>query len=801
MAVVPTYPGVYVQEVASGVRTIVGVSTSITLFLGRTGQGPLHTPIRCLNYRTFKDTFSEDTSVGDMARYVRLFFHNGGTDCYVMRIANRALPAYVTLKNECENEVLRLEAKHPGVRGESIRAEVTYGGPHPEATFNIRLFRWDIDSRGNSTQQDAEEWRNLSMNPNAANYAVDVLSQRSRLVNASAAGTVSAINGYSLSGRPIEYVEGLGSATATNFLAAWSAIITTDRRRFEISVNGSGYALVDLSEISIPAVVDESTLESVQTGLVTEIQRVIHSALSTVGASGTTVSVTFIAGPTPPESGFASSLLQINSTAQGDVFIRRSSSFDAAVPLMLGTEQGGLEVGAHSLRRPAPNGISVSVVDPANGNPLLATLAGQTQSDTFYVTIAGQRVGPINLQTVASGEPLYREAATTHPSPTGNNDGVREKLRIIRTAINANTSTVQWQAELWGHRLALLPTQGADNNAGTFSTSPDLSSSITVTENVRRYTVGVDGTGDYQTAASQAGFDGEAPQSSDYDEAYEIIDREVDLFNLLVLPPDGELSVDVTSLWSNASTFCEKRRAFLLMDPPDAWANAQSASDDVRGRFPGLSKTYSALFFPKLIINENGREVPVSPSGAIAGLMARIDNSRGVWKAPAGIEADLRGVVGVQYRFSDAENGILNPRGINTIRVFPNGIVNWGARTLDGDDDFTSEWKYIPIRRLALYIEESLYRGLKWVVFEPNDEPLWSQIRLNAGAFMQNLFRQGAFQGQQASDAYFVKCDAETTTPNDRNLGIVNIWVGFAPLKPAEFVILYLQQMAGQIQV
>jgi len=181
--------------------------------------------------------------------------------------------------------------------------------------------------------------------------------------------------------------------------------------------------------------------------------------------------------------------------------------------------------------------------------------------------------------------------------------------------------------------------------------------------------------------------------------------------------------------------------------------------------------------------------------------MARTDANRGVWKAPAGTEADIRGINGLEYRFSDSENGVMNPRGVNTIRIFPNGIVNWGARTMDGDDDFGSEYKYIPIRRTALFIEESLYRGLKWVVFEPNDEPLWAQIRLNVGAFMHNLFRQGAFQGTKKQDAYFVKCDSETTTQNDINLGIVNIWVGFAPLKPAEFVILYLQQMTGQIQV
>ena len=106
----------------------------------------------------------------------------------------------------------------------------------------------------------------------------------------------------------------------------------------------------------------------------------------------------------------------------------------------------------------------------------------------------------------------------------------------------------------------------------------------------------------------------------------------------------------------------------------------------------------------------------------------------------------------------------------------------------------------MPVRRTALFIEESLYRGTQWVVFEPNDEPLWAQIRLNVGAFMQNLFRQGAFQGKTPHDAYFVKCDKETTTQNDINLGIVNIVVGFAPLKPAEFVVIQLQQIAGQIQ-
>ena len=156
---------------------------------------------------------------------------------------------------------------------------------------------------------------------------------------------------------------------------------------------------------------------------------------------------------------------------------------------------------------------------------------------------------------------------------------------------------------------------------------------------------------------------------------------------------------------------------------------------------------------------------------------------------------------GLQANLNDAENGMLNPLGINCLRFFPaSGRVVWGARTLRGADQLADEYKYVPVRRLALYIEESLYRGTQWVVFEPNDEPLWAQIRLNVGAFMHGLFRQGAFQGQTPKDAYFVKCDKETTPQDQINLGIVNIVVGFAPLKPAEFVVIQLQQMAGQIE-
>jgi phage tail sheath protein FI len=279
-----------------------------------------------------------------------------------------------------------------------------------------------------------------------------------------------------------------------------------------------------------------------------------------------------------------------------------------------------------------------------------------------------------------------------------------------------------------------------------------------------------------------------------------------DLFNLLCIPPYTASGDVEPSLVSDAAAYCEKRRAMLLVDPPSDWADKVAAlakfTDATKDAIGTRSKN-AALYFPRLRmpnpLRDNQTE-EFAPCGAVAGIFARTDSSRGVWKAPAGLDATLTGVPELKTVLTDAENGELNQVGINCLRAFPAaGRVVWGARTLRGADQLADENKYIPVRRTALFIEESLYRGLQWVVFEPNDEPLWAQIRLNAGAFLQNMFRQGAFQGASPREAYFVKCDKEVTTQNDINLGIVNVLVGFAPLKPAEFVIISIQQMAGQI--
>ncbi|SHN40860.1 phage tail sheath subtilisin-like domain-containing protein [Chitinophaga sp. CF418] len=769
MPVQTSYPGVYVQEVPSGVRTIVGVSTAVAVFIGRTKKGPLKTPVLCLSFSDFERTFSSDYAGSELSRAVRLFFLNGGSQCYVMRIADGAAQSDADLNNSGGTPVLRLTAKSAGLIGDTIRAEVSYNTPFPESTFNLTVFRWVTNSGGQTVKADQEVLQNLSMNPSDPRYVQTYVSQNSALVDAAIIGGAPTA-GYSQSGRPIR-------AADADYRTAMIGILATGKA-FRINVNNTGFVNVNLSGVDLGAGVTAANI-------IGDIEQIINDTLP-LGAS---VTVSNVDGPgTGLNNTF---LIRITGAGNTDVRIEPAANNDVARTLMLGTAQGGLEVSAYAAARPAPNGLVFDLAD-------LVTFSEKEQTAFNTITVSGTAISlGTSLRTVlVAGSLMHQDNFPA--SVTGHHDGVREKWAIIANAVNEQQITnpaFRWTAQVWGSRLALIAGDGSDSSIGTVASSGadgfDISP-LFQTPNVRYYNL-------------SGGADGNAPTLLQYSEAFLKLDKEVDLFNLMILPRDADHSVSmVESLWGPASVFCQQRRAFLIMDAPEQWGTVQQATDPANGVNKlriGLVKDHSAIFHPRLTIRENGLNVQTGPSGAIAGLMARTDGSRGVWKAPAGTEADIRGITGLEQRFNDNENGVLNKRAINTIRIFPNGIVNWGARTMDGDDDFGSEWKYIPVRRTALFIEESLYRGLKWVVFEPNDEPLWGQIRLNAGAFMHGLFRQGAFQGQKRDDAYFVKCDRETTTQNDINLGIVNIWVGFAPLKPAEFVVLYLQQMAGQIQV
>jgi phage tail sheath protein FI len=325
-----------------------------------------------------------------------------------------------------------------------------------------------------------------------------------------------------------------------------------------------------------------------------------------------------------------------------------------------------------------------------------------------------------------------------------------------------------------------------------------------------------------QTVTLSGGSDGPQPQLTDLagqqavDNALtgtglHALDKITDV-NLIATPGYGDQNTVLAGM-----SYCKTRKlqdCFFLGDIGTVSsvqaARQQGAQPDLRNftdarnfslTFPGKSSgDYGAVYFPYVLTNDplgQGRnpKILLPPSPFMAGVYARIDNSRGVFKAPAGLEAGVAGAVGVAADISDTEQDQLNPVGVNAIRAIPGaGIVSWGTRTIGSDPS----WRYIPVRRMAIFLRVSIYNGIQFAVFEPNDEPLWAALRLNIRSFMLTQFRAGAFQGSKPDDAFFVKCDSSTTSQGDIDIGIVNILVGFAPLKPAEFVILKLSQKAGQ---
>ena len=800
-----SYPGVYIQEKSSGVKTITGVSTSIATFFGRAMKGPLNKPVHCLSLADFLRNFGGANPQSDLAVSVAQFFNNGGTNCYVVRLASAtARKAAVTLLSWDAVNVLRAVAKMEGLWANSVRLEVDYATANPGETFNLRV----IQQQGGQTVA-TEVFPNLSMDPASARYAPSFVTQSSQLIDltldAALDPNAGSFSGFSEGRRPLGDADVAVQATIDVLINPGGG--SPRRHSFDISVDGSDYVTVNLSTLTaVPATA---------AAIATELQGRINAVLGNlVPARAVTAAITQVAAA---DNEF---FLRLTANSVGGdnatVRVRRAQANDIASSLLLGAANGGVELARRSDFRPASTGTVLRFEDGAGGVGPLNALAGLEQNQITGVTINGEppvsfTAAPNNIQTTGPTDQFFIDNKPGD-SPSDHSDGVREKLQIMANAITAAAGS-RYRAEVQGYQLVIIAKDGTPNDIPTavaFSGPSAATLNGNLQLNNRQYTLGTSGTSAFE-GTGQDGDDGGAPGYADYvgdpvlKTGFYALDT-VDLFNLMVLPTDYALT-DATrrQLWGPASTYCQSRRAFLLVDAPDSWTDAQGRpaivqnSSDVNDLRATVVKDYSAVFYPKIRLNDGGVLRSIGATGAIAGLIARTDASRGVWKAPAGQEASINNILGLDSKLTDLENGVLNKLGVNVLRSFPSGFVNWGARTLDGSDDLGSEWKYIPIRRLALFIEESLYRGTQWVVFEPNDEPLWANIRLNVGSFMNQLFRQGAFQGSTPTQAYYVKCDGDTTTQADRDLGIVNIEVGFAPLKPAEFVVITIQQIAGDL--
>ena len=796
MPAIVSYPGVYIVEEASGARAIAGVATSIAAFIGMAERGRMDVPVRVFNIADFEREYGPTTS-GELADQVRQFYLNGGGQAYVCRIADGALPASIRLMNEAGVHALTVNARDPGLEGNLIRVEIDYATANPDRTFNMTVYRSRPQPDGTRSREGVEKFADLSMDPNSGSSVELAVNGASALVTVAAQAAPGAF-GISMSGLVLP-------STAASVEGALSTAMN-GQRSIRISVANSSpvtVALPLMSEITSPG-----TLSNITTAWTQAIN-------TTLTANTISSTVTVEISPAAIASGgFGGGRMLAITSANGPVVVTPASGANATVGLMLGVAAGGIEGDNFGDFRPAPNGLVARIGNSGDRFLALRNFANinRDQLTTFSLTddtVDSPHGTGINI-ALGGAVSMFTVGAVNSLA------NVRAVLDSLAATIDANSHN-RWLVRRQGNRLVLLPRYG-NENTGITSVALTTSNNVlnaagrpfdpaTNPANVAAYTVGrpggVAGLGTFQNTSVQ-GIDGNFPKPPDYARAFEAIGRDVDLFNLMILPrADGQNDAARTALWGPASDFCARERAFLLVDPRSTWTNITLAEQGVDQLRVGLETRNSAAYWPRLRAADgtpNGKVI--DPAGSVAGVMARTDGARGVWKAPAGLEATVRGVMGVERRMTDPENGVINPKALNAVRVFPSGVVLWGARTLVGfDGSGNIDDKYIPVRRTMLMIEESLYRGLHFAVFEPNDEPLWAQIRLAAGSFMNGLFRQGAFAGSKSSDAYFVMCDASTTTPNDINLGIVNVIVGFAPLKPAEFVVITVKQIAGQAQV
>jgi phage tail sheath protein FI len=770
MPITPTYPGVYIEEIPSGVHTLTGVSTSITAFLGYTPSGPVGTPVEVFSLADYQRAFGGLDQDSPVSYAVQQFFQNGGTDAFVVRVASNAAAATAVVKDATfATAVLTIAANTAGTWGNGLEIAIDYDTANPASTFNLTAIEM-LDRDGSRVPGRVETFRNLTLNSASPSF-VDNATASSNLISVTTSPALvwSGPAGFSQSAA-------LTAPDVTNLDPATA-------NRVAVSVDGKPPVEVVVFSATDPITV--TGLPAILSDIATRIAAKVNALLGNV-----------------IQGSAASSKITLTSNASGpnsSVQLFPASQNDATRFLKLGLAYGGKEVDRAAQFRPAQNG---SVTTPFTTMPALATVLGAVNVTVNTGTTAV--IASRQLTLWPSGSPpadLAGVAAALQSALSGQAEPLfaGTTARVIGDAIVVDAGP------------ALPDARFTFSNVGTDTTATALQlPTAAAGVNVGRYALGTGIAGTAALAGVSLGSNGTVPTSSDLignpvakTGIYAL--ENVDLFNLLSIP-DFDVPTDITVLTA-AAAYCEKRRAFFVVDAPRSVGSPAQAiawmKDPAKGG--ALRSRNVAVYWPRILAADplqNGRRHAFAAAGALTGMYARTDAQRGVWKAPAGASATLAGALGLATPLTNEEQGGLNPIGLNALRTFPDtGTVAWGALTMRGADTLADEYKYIPVRRLALFLEESLFRGTQWVVFEPNDEPLWSQIRLNVGAFMSDLFRQGAFAGRTAREAYFVRCDSSTTTPNDVDHGRVNIAVGFAPLKPAEFVVIQIQQIASALVV
>ncbi|HET7871467.1 MAG TPA: phage tail sheath subtilisin-like domain-containing protein [Terriglobales bacterium] len=772
------HPGVYIEEVSSGVRPIEGVSTSNGAFIGKAEMGPLGEARLVTSLAEFQAAYGGFLTDSYLAHGVFQFFNNGGKKTYIVRVAGAgARAASITLRDRkipAASQTLEIDAINEGGWGNMLGLVISNTPADPANAFNMQVIRFRDNQNPPLPPQVLETFAGLVMDPNSPNFVNSVVSARSRYITATAdtANLNTAAAGTSRSGQlPIgdgaaamklgaanggtEAAGGAGTAGSSVSAATPDQNPPADQRAFTINLDSDG-----AQQVVIPP--DADTGPKVAAAIQTAVRSMTaNNAARQAAYNGFTCTFP------------GTNLYTLTSGTQG-----ASSSVVVTAAQALG---GGTATPI-SLAGPVSN-FMITI----NGDgPHLVTLNGALANGT---AIAGA------IQTAVRAVVPSRSANAAAFSGftaayENNNAGTSPSLLLTSGAAGTSASVVVTNALT--NNVAGTLQLGASNLGSEITGAAALRPANSAQPNTeyRLGTASVSG----NVAAVVIGQDGTTPGDLEHKNGLNALDTVRDV-NIVCIP--GISSADVVSTGVN---YCAQRGdCFFIGDPHPT----DDTVDEARAFVNSLTvkSSYGACYYPWLEMADptgaSTAPINVPPSGFVAGMYAKIDSTRGVWKAPAGTEANLAGAVGLLADTTDAQQDFLNPIGVNVIRSFPaSGIVIWGARTLATLSN--PEYRYVPVRRTAMFLEQSIYNGIQYAVFEPNDFGLWASLRLNIGAFMMQQFRAGAFQGKTPNDAFFVKVDETTTTQQDIDAGTVNILVGFAPLKPAEFVVLQLTQKAGQ---
>ena len=757
------HPGVYVEEVSGGARPIEGVGTSTAAFIGEAARGIPDRAHFVTSFGEFQKLLGghRPGESGYLAHAVDAFFEAGGRRAYVVRVlpddANQGV-GEKTVDTQAglttDPPAISFKAAGKGVWSKALRINIS-DSDNFEAAFNVEIV-WTE----NGASTTVERFFDLRMDPESEDYFASIINEQSKyvtVVDEFAKALDNDMTGYDDIAAELPQLETDEKGVSDTFTVydgvtlqfSWQdAASSSTNAPIEVTLSAATAGATAAADGSFGITKSQlkTQIQAVDTGspAMFRLGSAAGSGSLSIEPNIATLGRLVIAAPGGANHDLANVTLTATIAGEDtDIVVNNGAISPSALAALLDAALDDDEVILES-----DDSITINTRPSASGTAPALALSTNPDGKTLTVTPTAGEAGAV-VETL--------DAITISV--------VEKPSRYFPKSLN----NLELPAKKQGYE---------ENNPANPKAKPVETTAL-------RIVGGSDGTG-------TPGSDEYSGDGADMTGLHALDRSEV---NIVAIPGKNDAAFINLGI-----AYCDGRGdCFFLADGPgdideDLSVGPTDAKSFIEG-LPTRSKN-AAMFYPWIEIPDPvgaGRNPTrfVPPSGHMAGIFARTDITRGVWKAPAGLEAIVTGALGLQYELIDAEQDVLNPISMNCLRQFSgSGIVSWGSRTLSTDP----EWRYVPVRRTALFLKESLRRGLQWAVFEPNDAELWDRIRISIRSFMLGLFQQGAFQGQTPEEAFSVQCDRSTNPQELVDQGIVTARVAFAPLKPAEFVVIEISQ-------